>query len=31
MSALSFASPALLAALAALPLIWWLLRLTPEK
>lgn len=31
MSALSFASPALLAALAALPLIWWLLRLTPPR
>lgn len=31
MNALSFATPALLAALAALPLIWWLLRLTPPR
>ncbi len=31
MSALSFASPAVLAALFALPLIWWLLRLTPPR
>lgn len=30
-SALSFASPAVLAALLALPLIWWLLRLTPPR
>ncbi|WP_031552755.1 DUF4159 domain-containing protein [Parvularcula oceani] len=29
MSALSFASPALLLALLALPLVWWLLRATP--
>ncbi|MCX8996601.1 DUF4159 domain-containing protein [Rhizobiaceae bacterium BDR2-2] len=31
MSALSFATPAVLAALLALPLIWWLLRLTPPR
>lgn len=31
MNALSFTSPALLAALFALPLIWWLLRLTPPR
>ncbi|MGV8938918.1 MAG: DUF4159 domain-containing protein [Allorhizobium sp.] len=29
MNAFAFASPAILAALAALPLIWWLLKLTP--
>jgi hypothetical protein len=28
---LSFAFPAMLAGLAALPVIWWLLRLTPPR
>ncbi|MDO6964254.1 DUF4159 domain-containing protein [Rhizobium alvei] len=31
MGALAFTTPALLLALAALPVIWWLLRLTPPK
>lgn len=31
MSALAFASPAILIALVALPAIWWLLRLTPPR
>jgi len=31
MNALSFATPAVLGALIALPLIWWLLRLTPPR
>lgn len=31
MSALAFASPAILAALVVLPAIWWLLRLTPPR
>lgn len=31
MNALSFATPAVLSALLALPLIWWLLRLTPPR
>ena len=29
LGSLAFASPWLLAALAALPVIWWLLRVTP--
>ena len=28
---LAFAAPAVLAALVALPIIWWLLRLTPPR
>jgi len=31
MSALAFANPAILLALVSLPVIWWLLRLTPPK
>lgn len=31
MSALGFATPAVLAALLALPVIWWLLRITPPR
>ncbi|RWX78655.1 DUF4159 domain-containing protein [Neorhizobium lilium] len=31
MSALAFASPAILLGLIALPMIWWLLRLTPPR
>ncbi|MBB4063371.1 DUF4159 domain-containing protein [Gellertiella hungarica] len=31
MSAIGFATPAVLAALLALPAIWWLLRITPPK
>ncbi len=31
MGALGFANPILLVALAALPAIWWLLRVTPPR
>ena len=31
MGSLAFATPLILTALIALPLIWWLLRLTPPR